>query len=131
MSNIVVSPNASGTGTLTLTSPNTNSNFTITIPAATLTIAGTDAAQTFTAAQTFNSGNLRLAGATSGTATLNAPATAGTNTYTLPPDAATIGYRSIPQSGSDKTSSYTLATTDVGEFVGVGTSGSIVIPTST
>jgi len=84
MSNIVVNPNASGTGTLTLTSPNTNSNYTITIPAATLTIAGTDAAQTFSAAQTFDSGNLKLSGSSSGTATLNAPAAASTYTYTLP-----------------------------------------------
>jgi hypothetical protein len=91
----------------------------------------TDAAQTFTADQTFNSTRLKLAGSTSGSATLNAPATAGTNTYTLPPDAATLGYRNVPQSGSDKTSSYTLALTDIGEFVGVGTSGSITIPNST
>lgn len=42
-----------------------------------------------------------------------------------------VGFRNIPQSGSDKTTSYTLATTDVGEFVGVGTSGSITIPNST
>ena len=42
-----------------------------------------------------------------------------------------VGYRNIPQSGSDKTTSYTLATTDVGKFVGVGTSGSIVVPNST
>jgi hypothetical protein len=88
-------------------------------------------ATTFTADQTFNSTRLKLAGSTSGSATLNAPATAGTNTYTLPPDAATLGYRNVPQSGSDKTSSYTLALTDIGEFVGVGTSGSITIPNST
>jgi len=42
-----------------------------------------------------------------------------------------VGYRNVPQSGSDKTTSYSLATTDVGEFVGVGTSGSITIPNST
>jgi hypothetical protein len=98
--------------------------------------AGTDfvapgTATTFTADQTFNSTRLKLAGSSSGTATLNAPAAAGTNTYTLPPDASTLGYRNIPQSGSDKTTSYTLATTDIGEFVGVGTSGSITIPNST
>ena len=98
--------------------------------------AGTDyvapgTATTFTADQTFNSTRLKLAGSTSGSATLNAPATAGTNTYTLPPDAATLGYRNVPQSGSDKTTSYTLALTDIGEFVGVGTSGSITIPNST
>ena len=98
--------------------------------------AGTDyvapgTATTFTADQTFNSTRLKLAGSTSGSATLNAPAIAGTNTYTLPPDASTLGYRNVPQSGSDKTSSYSLATTDIGEFVGVGTSGSITIPNST
>lgn len=42
-----------------------------------------------------------------------------------------VGYISIPQSGSDKTTAYTLATTDVGKYIGVGTSGSIVVPTST
>ena len=88
-------------------------------------------ATTFTADQTFNSTRLKLAGSTSGSATLNAPAVAATNTYTLPPDASTLGYRNIPQSGSDKTTSYSLATTDVGEFVGVGTSGSITIPDAT
>jgi hypothetical protein len=36
--------------------------------------------------------------------------------------------RAIPQSGSAKVASYTLAVTDVGEFIEVGTSGSIVIP---
>ena len=42
-----------------------------------------------------------------------------------------VGYRNIPQSGSDKTTNYSLVTTDVGKFVGVGTSGSITIPNST
>ena len=42
-----------------------------------------------------------------------------------------VGYRNVPQSGSDKTTSYTLATTDIGEFVGVGSGGSITIPNST
>ena len=39
-----------------------------------------------------------------------------------------VGYRNVPQSGSDKTTSYPLATTDVGKFIGVGTGGSITIP---
>jgi hypothetical protein len=42
-----------------------------------------------------------------------------------------VGYRNVPQSGSDKTTSYTLATSDVGKFVGIGASGSITIPNST
>lgn len=93
--------------------------------------AKTDVAQTFTAVQTFNSGNFKLAGSSSGAATLNAPAVAGTNTYSLPPDATTLGYRNIPLSGSAKTSSYTLATTDVGEYIEVGSGGSITVPNST
>ena len=42
-----------------------------------------------------------------------------------------VGYKNIPQSGSDKTTAYTLTTTDVGKYIGVGASGSIVVPTST
>jgi hypothetical protein len=41
-----------------------------------------------------------------------------------------VGFRSIPPVGT-KTSSYTLATTDVGKYVQVGSGGSIVIPNST
>jgi hypothetical protein len=89
-----------------------------------------DTASTWSANQSFNSGNLRLNGSSSGTATLNAPAAAGTNTYTLPPDAATLGYRNVPAVGA-KTSSYTLATADVGKYVEVGSGGSITIPDAT
>jgi hypothetical protein len=39
--------------------------------------------------------------------------------------------RAIPQSGSAKTASYTLAVGDVGKFIEVGASGSIEIPNST
>ena len=39
--------------------------------------------------------------------------------------------RAIPQSGSAKTSSYTLTTTDIGAFIQVGSSGAIVIPDAT
>lgn len=42
-----------------------------------------------------------------------------------------VGYRNVPQSGSDKTTSYTLATSDVGKFIGVGASGSITVPNNT
>jgi hypothetical protein len=38
--------------------------------------------------------------------------------------------RAIPAAGAAKTASYTLAITDVGEFVELGTSGTIVIPAS-
>jgi hypothetical protein len=42
-----------------------------------------------------------------------------------------VGYQNIPQSGSAKTSSYTLTTGDVGEFIQVSTSGEIVVPNAT
>jgi hypothetical protein len=42
-----------------------------------------------------------------------------------------VGYRNVPKSGSDKTASYILATSDVGKFIGVGSSGSITIPDAT
>jgi hypothetical protein len=97
--------------------------------------AGTDyvapgTATTFTAAQTFNSGNLKLAGSTSGNSTLNASAIAGTTTLTLPNQTGTLGYLNIPPVGT-KTGSYTLATNDVGEYVQVGSGGSITIPNAT
>jgi hypothetical protein len=90
----------------------------------------TNATNTFTAQQTFNSGNLRLAGSTSGNSTLNASAVAGTTTLTLPNQTGTLGYLNIPPVGT-KTGSYTLATNDVGEYVQVGSGGSITIPNAT
>jgi hypothetical protein len=42
-----------------------------------------------------------------------------------------VGYKAIPQSGSAKTTSYTLATTDVGKVIQVGASGAIVVPDAT
>lgn len=42
-----------------------------------------------------------------------------------------VGYRNIPQSGSAKTASYTLATDDVGKLIEVGVGGSITVPNAT
>jgi hypothetical protein len=42
-----------------------------------------------------------------------------------------VGFRGIPSAGAAKTGSYTLATADRGEFVEVGSGGSITVPTST
>jgi hypothetical protein len=104
---------------------------------------------TFTAAQTFRAANAirseaastqdavviaGRAGGTSSYAVTLTPATlSASRTVTIPDGGAnyTLGYLNVPQSGSDKTSSYTLATTDIGEFVGVGSGGSITIPNST
>jgi hypothetical protein len=103
MSKITLAPNASGTGTLTVAAPNTNTDYTLTLPTATTTLVGTDATQALT--------NKTLAGST----------VDGTNP---------IGFKNIPPVGT-KTSSYTLATGDVGKYVQLGTSGAIVIPDAT
>lgn len=41
-----------------------------------------------------------------------------------------VGFLNIPQVGAEKTASYTLAVGDIGKFVVLGTSGTIVIPAS-
>ena len=91
------------------------------------TISG---ATNITGNATFSSGTLKLAGSSSGTATLNPPAAASTYTYTLPTSTSTLGYLNAPAVGT-KTTSYTLAVGDVGKYVQVGTSGSITIPDAT
>ena len=64
-------------------------------------------------------------------ALLTAPAALGADiTVTLPDITSSLGYKNIPPVGT-KTGSYTLATTDVGEYVQVGTGGSITIPDAT
>ena len=42
-----------------------------------------------------------------------------------------VGYKNIPQSGSEKTTSYTLTTDDVGKLIVIGSGGSITVPNST
>jgi hypothetical protein len=65
-------------------------------------------------------------------AAVKAPDSLASNvTLTLPSQTATLGYLNIPQSGSAKTTAYTLTTGDVGEFIEVGSGGSIEIPNST
>jgi hypothetical protein len=76
---------------------------------------------------------LKLQGnsANTGVQTLQSANISTTITQTLPStDAVTLGYLNAPPVGT-KTASYTLATTDVGKYVQVGTSGSIVVPNST
>lgn len=80
-------------------------------------------------------GRLRLAEDTdNGTnyVELTAPAALASNITLTMPSAqnATLGYLNIPPVGT-KTGSYTLATTDVGEYVQVGSGGSITIPDAT
>jgi hypothetical protein len=57
--------------------------------------------------------------------------TVGASTSVTLPSSGSLGYLNIPQSGSAKTTSYTLALGDIGEFIEVGASGSIVVPNAT
>ena len=57
--------------------------------------------------------------------------TVGASTSLTLPSSGSLGYLNIPQSGAAKTTSYTLAVGDVGEFIEVGASGSIVVPDAT
>ena len=91
----------------------------------------TSTANTFTAAQTFASGDIKMNGSSSGTITFAVPAAAGTNTVTFPAETMTVGFRNVPQSGSAKTANYDLVVGDVGKFIEVGASGAITIPDAT
>lgn len=65
---------------------------------------------------------------------LQAPASVAANvTLNVPANqtSGSLGYLNIPQSGSAKTSSYPLTTADVGQFIQVGSGGSITIPDAT
>jgi hypothetical protein len=42
-----------------------------------------------------------------------------------------LGFAGVPQAGATKTGSYTLAVSDVGQLIQVGTGGSITIPDAT
>jgi len=73
-----------------------------------------------------NAGNLQVTGASIGSANIG-PLIATNVSVTSINDQ--YGYiRDVPQSGSNKTAAYTLSAGDTGRFIGVGTSGSIVIP---
>ena len=55
----------------------------------------------------------------------------GAYTYTFPGQTSSLGYLNIPQSGSAKTTSYALVTTDIGKVIEVGSGGSITVPDAT
>lgn len=89
--------------------------------------------------QTFGTGTstqdgLILAGRAGGSSSYRVTMQPGTltasRTATFPDETFTVGFRNIP-AVADKTSSYSLLTSDVGKVVGVGTGGSITIPDST
>jgi hypothetical protein len=83
------------------------------------TLARIDGTNTWSAAQTFNSGNLILAGSTSGTVTIQPTATAGTVTVTLPANnvnltnGAFYAYSSVSTSFNNATSTKVSLATEL------------------
>ena len=78
----------------------------------------------------------RITAASSGTAPLVSGGALGTpasgNLSNCTADGTNgVGFRSIPSAGAEKTSSYTLQTSDRAEFIQVGSGGSITVPNST
>jgi len=70
----------------------------------------------------------RILGSSTGYTTLASSNAGSTNyTATLPAENFTVGFKNVPPVGT-KTNAYTLAAGDVGKYVQVGSSGSIVIP---
>jgi hypothetical protein len=102
-------------------------------------VSATSLTATTVNATTFDT-NVAAAGVTLAGTTLAADGTDTNISLTLTPKGTGVvttaasysdsagAVRAVPQSGAAKTSSYTLATTDVGEYIEVGASGSIVIP---
>ena len=73
----------------------------------------------------------RLAGSSTGYSSFASSNASATNyTITFPAENMTVGFRNIPNVGT-KSSSYQLATGDVGKYVQVTSGGSITIPNST
>jgi hypothetical protein len=106
------------------------------------TVTATTVTATTVNGTTFDT-NIAAAGVTLAGTTLAADGTDSNISLTLTPKGTGIvttaasysdgagKLRAIPQSGSAKTTSYTLAVTDVGEFIEIGTSGAIVVPDAT
>ena len=134
-----------GTGTTSTTFASLTTNVTGTLPVANggtgitslgagvATFLGTPSSANLASAVTDETGSGLLVFATSPTLTtplLGTP-TSGVLSNCTVDGTNKVGYLNVPQSGSAKTTSYTLAVTDVGEFIELGASGAIVIPDAT
>jgi hypothetical protein len=96
------------------------------------TFLGTPSSANLAAAVTDETGSGALAFATSPTLVtplLGTP-TSGVLSNCTVDGTNKVGYLNIPQSGSAKTTAYTLVIGDVGEFIELGTGGSVVVPAS-
>ena len=80
----------------------------------------------------FTSANITtVTGTTAGFTSANITTVTGTTgTFTTSSDG--VGnLRNIPSAGAAKTSEYTLTTSDIGEFITIGTSGKVLVPNNT
>jgi hypothetical protein len=109
-------------GTLTNCTGYTYANLSGTVPTWNQNTTGT--AANLTAATTLPSGTTLVA------PLLGTPAS-GTLTNCTADGTNAVGYKNIPKSGSDKVTSYSLVTTDVGKYISVGSGGSITVPDAT
>jgi uncharacterized protein YqgC (DUF456 family) len=108
----------------TLTTPiisSISNTGTLTLPTSTDTLVGRATTDTLT--------NKTLTSPTLTTPVLGTPSS-GTLSACTVDGTNKVGYLNIPQSGSAKTTSYTLVVGDVGKFVVLGTSGLVVVPAS-
>ena len=134
-----------GTGTTSTTFASLTTNVTGTLPVANggtgitslgagvATFLGTPSSANLASAVTDETGSGLLVFATSPTLTtplLGTP-TSGVLSNCTVDGTNKVGYLKVPQSGSAKTTSYTLVVGDVGEFIELGASGAIVIPDAT
>jgi hypothetical protein len=97
------------------------------------TFLGTPSSANLAAAVTDETGSGALVFATSPTfvtPVLGTP-TSGTLSGCTVDGTVAVGFRNIPQSGAAKTTSYILATGDIGKLIEVGSGGSITVPNAT
>jgi hypothetical protein len=128
-----------GTEVLPIVQSSTTKQVSVANLTANRAISATTVTATTVNATTFDT-NVAAAGVTLTGTTLSADGTNTNINLTLTPKGTGVvttaasytdgagKVRAVPQSGSAKTSSYTLALTDVGEFIEIGSGGSIVIP---
>jgi hypothetical protein len=116
-----ISAATAGTDYVTPSGSETLTNKTIAYGSNTLTdVVGVTATQTLT--------NKTLTSPTLTTPALGTPASGVLSSCTVD-GTNKVGYLNIPNSGA-KTSSYTLVAADVGKFIELGTSGTVVVPAS-
>jgi len=117
---------------LTVTTLNATSASITTLSGTTATYSSANITTVTGTTAGFSSANITtVTGTTAGFSSANITTVTGTTgTFTTSSDAAG-NLRNVPSAGSAKTSAYTLSISDIGEFVTVGSGGSITVPNNT